>query len=248
MALFKWIQSKQMVLPLNCLLKTSPEVTKEQHPFLCCEPTAAPKNSTQVRQHCQWEQHTLCLSSQRQYAWWYTSGISSCSPSHMVWMYSKIMFGFNPEPPPQSYSSRRIPNRQRKYLIAFVTMLLATELPCIEITFFPLFMLLVFGASSLPINHSCDLCKQQYLSKKLLMEQSLHYSTDEKNQPTQAFMHSSFYSSKICSTDTAQPRISPPPVTALPPSQADTAMKYFHSSALTQPLTESPPGMPKGVL
>lgn len=114
--------------------------------------------------------------------------------------------------------------------------------------FFPLFMLLVFGASSLPINHSCDLCKQQYLSKKLLMEQSLHYSTDEKNQPTQAFMHSSFYSSKICSTDTAQPRISPPPVTALPPSQVDTAMKYFHSSALTQPLTESPPGMPKGVL
>lgn len=158
------------------------------------------------------------------------------------------MLGFTPEPPPQPYSSRRIPYKKRKYLIAFVTMLLATELPCIEITFFPLFMLLVFGASSLPINHSCDLCKQQYLSKKLLMEQSLHYSTDEKNQPTQAFMHSSFYSSKICSTDTAQPRISPPPVTALPPSQADTAMKYFHSSALTQPLTESPPGLPKGVL
>lgn len=45
MAYFMWIQSKHMILSLNCLLKTLPQVIKMQHPFLCCESTAAPKNS-----------------------------------------------------------------------------------------------------------------------------------------------------------------------------------------------------------
>lgn len=168
MAYFMWIQSKHMILSLNCLLKTSPQVIKMQHPFLCCESTAAPKNSpgqpALPRRTANITAFilakTICSMIHRWHFLWF--------PSHMVWVYSKIMLGFTPEPPSQPYSSRKVPNRKRKYLISFVTKLPVTELSCIGITFFPhwyCFWNLVLWVC--PSTVSSALCKDHSYLKKL---------------------------------------------------------------------------------
>lgn len=241
--------SKHMILSLNCLLKTSPEVIKMQHPFLCYESTAAPENSPEVSQHCQGEQQTLLhLSLQRQYILWYTDGISSCSPSHKGWTYSKIMLGFTPEPPSQHYSSRKVPSRKRKYLISFVTKLLATELSCIGITFFHClcFSNLVLWVCPWIIS---SILQRSQLSKKITHGAASALPHRWKKSSLLRPLHIVLFTvQRLAALTLHRQEFSIHLSQPFPPDQADAALKYFHPSALPQPFTESPPGLPKGVL